>query len=88
MQYVLFKIFRLKRRGAYLKLRDMRLGEIPFIFLVLADARVGALVDDLCGEGELGHDVLFAREAIEGVVLGGDIDAVEGLDMGKIILQV
>ena len=56
--------------------------------LVLPHARVGALVDDLGGKGELGHNVLLCGEAIEGVVFGGDVNTVIGLDMRKIVLHV
>ena len=58
------------------------------LFLWWATAREVHLVDDFGREGEFGNDIFFGREAIEGVVACGEVDAIEGLDMGKIVLYM
>jgi hypothetical protein len=46
------------------------------------------LIDLLGCEGQLGYHVFFGREAVEGVVLGGDVHAVKGLYVGEVVLYV
>ena len=46
------------------------------------------IIYDLCGKGELCDNVLFLGIAEEGVVLGGDIHAVKGLDVAPIVFYV
>lgn len=45
-------------------------------------------IDNFRGECKLGDHVLLRREAIEGIVGCGKVNAIVGLDMGEIIFYV
>ena len=46
------------------------------------------LVDDLGGKAKLCDNVLLCRIAGEGVIFGGDIEAIERLDIAIIVFNV
>ena len=45
-------------------------------------------VKNLCGEGKLGDNVLLFGVAKEGIVFGGNIHAIIGLDIAPIVFDM
>ena len=60
-----------------------------FLFPTLATGLfVFVLIDDLGGKGQFGDDVLLGGIAIEGIVLGRNINIILGSDSKPIILYM